>query len=135
MSDDKPINIETRIKQYVQLRDYLDQAKKEFEKTTERVKKALAKLDAEFLEHFNASGAKNVTCDTGTVYKIPRYSVSVKDRDAFLRFLVVERKLEALDVRANKKIVKELLEEGIEVPGISYSESIQIGIRRGKTDE
>lgn len=129
------VNIQERVKQYVQLRDGYDAAKKEFDAKTKRIKEAIAKLEAEFLDHLNKEGLKNIGADTGTVYKIPRYSVSVKDREEYLRYVFSTKNLEALDVRANKKVVKDLLEKGEEVPGIKYTESTQIGVRRGNTDE
>lgn len=128
-------NIETRVGQYVQLRDYKDAAKKEFDKKMERVNDALKKLEAEFLDHLNTTGSNSVSNDMGTVYKIERNSATVKDRDEFFKFAIRERNFELMDIRANKKIVKELMDEGVEVPGVKFTSSIQVGIRRGKGNE
>jgi hypothetical protein len=118
--------------QYVQLRDYLDEAKKEFNNSMDRVKQAMAKLESEFAVHLNDSGSNSANTDAGTIYKIERTSATVKDRDEFFKFAIKNRKFEAMDIRANKKIIKELLDEGVEVPGVKFTASTQIGIRRGK---
>lgn len=125
-------DINEKISQYVQLRDYKDAAKKEFDKSMDKVKQAMTKLESEFLEHLNDSGTNSANGDAGVVYKIQRSSCSVKDRDEFFKFAVKSRHLDALDIRANKKIIKELMDDGVEVPGVKFSQSVQIGIRRGQ---
>lgn len=127
--------INEKIAQYVKLRDYKDAAKKEFTKGMDRVTEAMTKLEGEFLTHLNDSGTNSVNSDSGTAYKIPRSSCTVKDRDEFFRFAVKERNFDVLDIRANKKVVKELMDEGTEVPGVKFTQSVQIGIRRGKDSE
>ena len=121
-----------KIKQYVQLRDYLDEAKKEFNTSMDRVKKAMSKLESEFATHLNDTGSNSANTDAGTIYKIERSSATVQDRDEFFKFAIKGRHLEAMDIRANKKIVRELLDQGVEVPGVKFTQSTQIGIRRGK---
>jgi|SRR5210317_822965 uncharacterized protein with GYD domain len=125
-------DLNQKIMQYVQLRDYLDEAKKEFNNSMDRVKQAMAKLESEFAVHLNDSGSNSANTDAGTIYKIERTSATVKDRDEFFKFAIKNRKFEAMDIRANKKIIKELLDEGVEVPGVKFTASTQIGIRRGK---
>ena len=56
----------------------------------------------------------------------------MNDRDTFLKFVFESRNLELLDARANKKIVRELGAEGTVVPGVTYTEIRQVGVRRGK---
>lgn len=128
-------DLNQKIEQYVKLRDYKDEAKKEFNKGMDRVSLAMQKLESEFSAHLLESGSNSANTDAGTIYKIERTSCSVKDRDEFFKFAVKNRKLEAIDVRANKKIIKELLDDGIEVPGVKFTASTQIGIRRGKDSE
>jgi len=59
----------------------------------------------------------------------------VKDRDEFIRWVIENRELECMDIRANTKLVKEQMEKGVEVPGVKYSEIVQVGIRRGEDSE
>jgi hypothetical protein len=121
-----------RIDKYVKLRDYKKEADGEFKKSMERVNQALTKLEGELAKDLEASGGTSLTGANGTVYFTTRSTASVKDRDEFLRFVFETRNLELLDVRANKKIVRELGAEGTVVPGVTYTEIKQVGVRRGK---
>lgn len=128
-------DLNKQISQYVQLRDYKEEAKREFDKSMARVTEAMTKLEGLFAKHLNDTGSNSANTDAGTIYKIERTSCSVQDRDDFFKFAVKNRKLEALDIRANKKVIQELMADGIEVPGIKFTASTQIGIRRGKDSE
>jgi hypothetical protein len=60
-------------------------------------------------------------------------TATVKDRDAFFKFALQTRNLEVMDIKANKRVVKELQEKnGVAVPGVKFTEIISIGVRRGK---
>ncbi|NCF69104.1 MAG: hypothetical protein GWP61_24360 [Chloroflexi bacterium] len=124
-----------RVAQYVKLRDYKKAAEAEFKKSMERVNSAMAKLEGEFLAELIEMDVNSINTDAGTFYKRTRNSCSVKDRDAFFKWVIENRELECMDIRANTKLVKEQMEKGVEVPGVNYSEIIQVGIRRGNDDE
>lgn len=125
----------TKVAQYIQLRDYKKAAKAEFDKGMERVNQAMEKIEGEFLKELVDNEVNSISTDAGTFYRLSRSSCSVKDRDEFFRWVIENRELELMDIRANKKLVKEKMEKGIEVPGVNYSEILQVGIRRGKNDE
>lgn len=122
-----------KIKQYVTLRDYKKNADAEFKKAMERVNAAIKKLDAELLKDIQASGGNSLSGDEGTVYLKTQSSATVKERDQFLKFVFETENLELMDVRANKAIVRELGKKGITVPGVTYTEMKQVGVRRGKS--
>lgn len=126
------MNQREKVQAYVRIRDKKDEMKEEFKKALAPLNEALLKLDNEFLEELNDTGAEALNTKEGTVYKIIRASASVKDRDEFLKYVFDQENLELLDVKANKTVVRELAKEGVVVPGVKYSESIQIGVRRGK---
>ena len=125
-------NTQTKIEQYIQLRDYKTKADKEFKESMTRVNEAMKKLKGELMGALGASGLSSAQSPSGTVYLKSQSSATVKDREAFLRFVFSTKNLELLDVRANKTIVRELGAAGTAVPGVNYSEIIQIGVRRGK---
>lgn len=127
--------LKEKVGQYVKLRDYLDQAKKEFDESMSRVKEAMKKLEGEFAQELEAQELQSVNTPMGTFYKIRRTSCTVKDREEFFKFAVKNRRLDALDIRANKKTVEEILNDGVEVPGVKFTVSTQIGIRRGEENE
>ncbi len=118
------------IEKYVKIRDAKDAAKKEFGKQTQRMTDALVALDGLILAALDNEGLDSAPTPAGTAYKKNRSSCSVKDRDAFYSFAVGTGNLEAIDMKANAKIVRELMDSGVDVPGVKYSESIFIGVRR-----
>lgn len=121
-----------KVEQYVQLRDYKKQADTEFKESMTRVNEAMKKLEGELMKGLDAEGVESIRADTGTAYIKTQTSASVKDREEFLKFVFTTKNLELLDVRANKKIVRELGEQGTVVPGVNYTEIKQVGVRRGK---
>ena len=124
--------MQAKIDQYVQLRDYKKKADTEFKESMTRVNEAMTKLEGELMAGLDAQGVESIRATTGTAYIKTQTSATVKDREEFLRFVFGTKNLELLDVRANKKIVRELGEQGTAVPGVNYTEMKQVGVRRGK---
>ena len=118
------------IDKYIQIRDAKDEAKKTFTAATKRMTDALVTLDGLILKALDDEGLESAPTDFGTAYKKNRNSCSVKDRDEFYAFAVATDNLEAIDMKANPKVVRELMDAGTVVPGVKYSESIFIGVRR-----
>ncbi len=126
------MTIQEKIANYVRLRDHKKLADAEYKTSMERVNAAMAKLEAELMADILASGSQSIAGDSGTVYLKTQSSASVKDRDAFFRFVFSTKNLELLDARANKAVVRELQAAGTVVPGVNYTEIQQVGIRKGK---
>lgn len=126
------MNTAEKIENYVRLRDHKKRADDEFKSSMERVNAAMKKLEAELMKDIQASGGNSIAGQSGTVYIKTQSSASVKDRDAFFKFVFSTKNLELLDARANKKVVRELQAEGTVVPGVNYTEMQQVGIRKGK---
>jgi hypothetical protein len=124
-------SMKEKIAQYVQLRDYKTAAKKEFEKGLERVTEAMKKLEGEFLTELLESEQESARTAAGTIYRLKRSSCSVKDRDEFFQWATSTENVDAMDIKANKTAVRKLLGKGVVVPGVNFSEIIQVGIRRG----
>ena len=118
------------IDKYIQIRDAKEGAKKVFTESTQRMTDALVKLDGLILAALDNEGLESAPTDAGTAYKKNRSSCSVKDRDEFFNWAVTTGNLEAIDMKANAKIVRELMDGGTVVPGVKYSESVFIGVRR-----
>lgn len=126
------MNTQDKIANYCRLRDHKKAADAEFKKGMERVNAAMKKLEAELMKDIQDSGGNSLSGDDGVVYIKTQSSASVKDRDAFFKFVFATKNLELLDARANKAVVRELLAGGTSVPGVNYTEIQQIGVRKGK---
>lgn len=124
------MTLEVAIDNYVKIRDAKDGAKKAFDLETDRMKAALIKLEGVILTKLD--GAESIKTQHGTAYTKNRANCSVKDRDAFYQFALDTDNLGAIDMKANSKAVRELLEAGTIVPGVNYTETKVVGVRRPK---
>jgi len=124
------LTLEQMVDNYVKIRDAKDKAKKAFTIETERMTAALVKLDGLILEKLE--GAESIKTQFGTAYTKSRTSCSVKDREAFYKFALDTDNLGAIDMKANAKAVRELMQDGVVVPGVNYSEALVVGVRRPK---
>ena len=124
------MTIDDMISMYVKIRDAKAEAKKAFDKEVERMTQAMQKLEGMMQDQLNNLGVETVRTESGTVYQSLRSSVSVQDRDEFYNWAVANNELGAIDMKANAPAVRELLQNGTQVPGVKYSESYQIGVRR-----
>ena len=115
---------------YIKLRDHKKEAEEEFSASMERTRQGMAKLESMILGHLNDTGLDNVKCSAGTAYRKTDYSATVKDRDAFLKFIQESGLWDLLDARANKKFVREYTEQTAAVPGVDLSSISSVGVRR-----
>lgn len=124
------LTLAKKAKLYLKLRDKKAEIKKELEEQLKPINAAMAELEATLIQDLNANELDNFKSEAGTVYKLRRTSVSVRNRDEFMDFVQQTDNFEAVDVRANKKVVEELLRQGTEVPGVSFNSETTIGVRR-----
>ncbi len=120
----------TKVDQFIKLRDHKTKAKKAFDESMTRINQAIDKLEGDILGALQSQGLKNIKTDDGTAYINTQSSATVKDREAFEKFCDDTGNRGAMDIRANKKAIRELLDAGTEVPGVAYSERVTIGVRR-----
>ncbi len=118
-----------RVEAYIRLRDYKKQCEEKFKKAMERTNQAMEKLGNEMLQDLDTSGAQSLACSAGTVYRSVELSVTVEDREAFMKF-VKAGGWDALDVKANKTFVRDCLENGQFVPGVKTTQFAKVGVRR-----
>ena len=122
--------LDTKVRQFIKLRDHKTAAKKAFDQSMSRVNEAMTKLEGEILGTLQEQGLKNIKTEDGTAYQNTTATATVKDREAFEAWADETGNRGAMDIRANKKAIRELLDEGVEVPGVNYTERTTIGVRR-----
>lgn len=117
---------------YLQLRDRRTQRKKAFEADDESDKAYQEKIEQMFLAKFNEEGSDTISCrGIGTAYKTTKTSVTVADKDAFLREVREKELWQLLDVRALKSAVDEFTEATETLPpGLNISRVVSVNIRR-----
>ena len=118
------------VEMYIKLRDYKKAAEDEFSKSLERTRAGMEKLESMILAHLNDNGLDNIKCGAGTAYRKTDYSATVKDREAFLKFIQESGLWDLLDARANKKYVRKYTATTAMVPGVDLSSISSVGVRR-----
>lgn len=141
-STKKQVDFDTRVSQYVKLRDEIKRLDDEHKKKMEKYRNTLEQLNGSLLQHLNTVNAESVRTSAGTVYKTKKQSASIADQEAFWTYVVTTANWDLLDRRANVSAVADYLERKakekeldptIEVappPGINFNVSYVVGVRR-----
>jgi len=122
---------EQMVSNYIRLRDHKAEADAEFKKSMTRVNDGMKKLESLMLKHLNDTGGTSLACKgTGTCYINTKYTATVSERETFLNHVVENNLWEALDVKANKKYIREAAADGTVIPGVKLSSIQIVGVRR-----
>jgi len=118
------------VEDYITLRDHKKAADEQFKASMERVNRGMEMLEGMLLAKLEELGADSLACDAGTVYKNTQHSATVTDRPSFKEWAERTDNWEAIDIKANKAVIRELLKQGIEVPGVKFTSINTVGVRR-----
>ncbi len=118
------------VEMYIALRDAKKKADDEFKKSMERTNQGLEKLENLLLAKLQELDCDSLACKSGTVYRNTQNSATVEDKEAFREWLLKNGEWAAADMRANKAVVREMLEAGKEVPGVKFTSILTVGVRR-----
>lgn len=125
------ITIDTRIDQYVKLRDLIKEQDDAHKKKMEPYRTALEQLNSVLLNHLNNIGGDSVKTGSGTVYKTVKRSASLEDADAFMRHVIGGEHWELLERKANVTAVQAFVDEnGVLPPGVKWTSTQVVGVRR-----
>lgn len=130
-AEDAKVTVEKRVKQYIAVRDAL----KKMDEEHDARKKPLVDLQntlTGWLQQFmEEAGAENVKTSEGTCYQSTRYTASLADPEAFMKFVRTTENYDLLDRKANVTAVKDYVaEKGGLPPGVNLSAIKTIGVRR-----
>lgn len=124
------ISFDTRIAQYVALRNKVKGIKDRHKEELAPYNDAMEKLEAVLLQGLCATGQESAKTDAGTVYKTVKRTASLDDPDAFMNFVLASGRFELMDRKANVVAVAEYMEENqAPVPGVKFSTSVEVGVR------
>ena len=127
----KPTSIETRVEQYVKIRDIIRDLEKKHEETIKPYKDSLEALGSVLLDHLTTTGLESARTASGTVYRTERVSASIQDVSAFWGHVVGTESWDLIDKRANKTAVSDYVSvNGTPPPGVNYNVSHVVGVRR-----
>jgi cell division GTPase FtsZ len=129
--NDQPTQVDKWAAQYVALRDVL----KKFDEANEVKRKEFKGLMEELsgkMQHFlETSGVDSASTKGGTIYTSIRYTASLADPEAFMRFVIETRQFDLLDRKANSTAVKDYVGEHNVLPtGCNLTAMKTLGVRR-----
>lgn len=123
--------IDQRVQQYIQVRDKLKEIDEEYEKKRAPLVEMQNLLTGWMMEFLDRTGSEKVGTAYGTAYTSTRYSASLADPDAFMKFVIENNKFELLDRRANPTAVRDYVKDNNALPpGANLSQVRTLGVRR-----
>lgn len=129
----QPVDFDTRVAQYVKLRDRIKEIEDKHKAELKPFKQALETLNGMLLDHLNQVGADSVTSAAGNVHKKLTKSATIADKAALWAWVVANGDWDLLDYKANVTAVRDHVEKhGAPPPGVNYTEAYDVGVRRGK---
>jgi hypothetical protein len=122
--------IDELVAQYVQIRDRMEELKKEYERTIEPFKTVQEQLRMRILAFLDGTGQEMARTNEGTVSKITKHSASLHMPDEFMEFVFKHRLPELLDRKANSTAcISYANEHGTLPPGVTINSIRTISVR------
>lgn len=127
----EPFDAEKRIGQYVALRDKKKEIEERHKAELKPLNDAMEMLESMLLAHLNNTKQDSASCSTGTAYKGSRVSAKIVDASLFRRHVIGSEAWDLVDWKANSTAVQAIVDDtGEPPPGINYSKTITLGVRR-----
>lgn len=124
-------DMNTRVQQYIAVRDKIKEREAAHKEELKPLKETLEKLGGVLLQFMEETGSEGIRTDNGTCYITTRYSASLADADAFMRFVVETKSFDLLDRKANATAVRDYVEKHTALPpGVNLSSIRQVGVKR-----
>ena len=95
-------------------------------------KQLMENIETKLLERMLKEESQNITAATGgTAYISTTYTAPIRDREAFLNFLIEKRAWELLDLKANAPAVRQFIQDEDAVPaGVELKPRVRVNIRK-----
>lgn len=127
----QPFDAELRVAQYVRLRDHLRQMDDDHKAKRAQFVDLLAELEGKIQDFLDKSNAVNIKTKAGTAYVSTKYTASLADAEAFMRFVIDNKQFDLLDRRANSTAVQAFVKEHTTLPpGCNLNPHRTLGVRR-----
>jgi hypothetical protein len=81
-------------------------------------------------DYLEQAGADSIKTPNGTAYNTTRYTASLADSEAFMKFVLDNKQYDLLDRKANVTAVRAYVEEhSVLPPGVNLSSHSTVGVR------
>lgn len=124
---------DTIVELYIQLRDRRAARKAAYENEDAQDKEKMNKFEQLLLDRFRANGLKSISTDLGTAYTKHTVSATVADRAMWFDWILEAptERVVFLTTHVAKDEVVQFKEANNDLPpGINWSESLSVGVRR-----
>jgi hypothetical protein len=119
------------VKGYIKLRDRKNAMKKEHTEELRPLNEKMGLLENWLQRDLMTRGVESQKTKEGTCFLSTTSAATVKDRDAFFKFVIENEMWDLLENRCSKQVVRDYLEDtGEVVPGVNYQETKVVRIRR-----
>ena len=125
-----PKRLDDMVQIYVKLRDKIDAANKLHDEKMKPAKEYLVRLNVGLMAALQASGQDSGKTPYGTAYLSTKKSTSIADGTVFREFVISNGFWDLLDWKANSTAVADYIASGKQPPGINFSQTITVGVRR-----
>jgi hypothetical protein len=129
-------DIEKRVEQYVALRDTVKAMEDAHEEEITKRKVLLEKLAGIIHQFMDAHKLENLRTAAGTCYISTRYTATVQDADAFMKFVIENKEFDLLERRASSTATRAyVVEHNILPAGVNLNALSSVRVQRpnGKT--
>jgi hypothetical protein len=124
-------DINTRVSQYVKLRDLIKEQEAAHKKAMKPAKDTLEQLNSVLLAHLSSLAVNSASTDNGTVYRTEKKSASLADGQAFMDFVIANGAFDLLDRKANVTAVEDFINtNAAPPPGVNFTSTFVVGVRR-----
>jgi hypothetical protein len=125
------VKVEQRISEYIRVRDAIKAANDKHDLQIKPLVELQNMLTGWLQEFMETAGADSVKTTYGTCYTTTRYSASLADPEAFMKFVKDTESYDLLDRKANVTSVRDYVSEhGTLPPGVNLSAISTVGVRR-----
>lgn len=125
------ITLETRIQQYVALRDKIKEQDDKHKKAMAPAREALEQLNNVILNALNNAGGDSIKTKHGTAYKTVKRSASLEDPEKFMSFVIKKELFDLLERKVSITAAEQYADEnGVLPPGVKVSSKAVVGVRR-----
>lgn len=123
--------VEKRVKQYIATRDAIKAANEAHEERIKPLVDLQNRLTGWLQNFLEQAGAESIKTSEGTCYTTTRYTASLADPEAFMKYVIGNNAFDLLDRKANVTAVKDYVaEKGTLPPGVNMSSISTVGVRR-----
>lgn len=120
-----------RVGQFIKLRAAIDDLKEQHKAALAPWEQAIAKVEADLDRLVREAGASSIRTKLGTVVLSTRYTATLQDPDAFMKFVVDNKAFDMIDRRANATAVRAYVEEHSALPpGCNLNALSSVSVRK-----